>query len=113
MSWSSDELDELHRLLQNNFEMSDIARVMQRSKTSVIKAAKKILMQQLLYHDPSEVAANYNMTVDELRSCIVDKKFYLPPKSQSVPSSLYMLMLVLFTAGISRFGMVLSHNWYN
>ena len=114
MAWTAHDINELHALLQANYEVSDIARIMERSKKSVANAAKKILIQQLLYHDPSEVAANYNMSVDELRNKIVDKKFYMPPKSQVIlPSSFYMLMLVLFTAGISRFGMVLTNNWNN
>lgn len=113
MVWTSHDINELHSLLQQNFEIATIAEMMKRSKKSVAKAAKQVLIQQLLYHDPSEVAANYNMTIDDLRSKIVDKRFYMPVKAQMVPSSIYMLLLVLFTAGISRFGMVLSHNWNN
>lgn len=113
MAWTHHDINELHNLLQSNYEISDIAKIMERSKKSIAKAAKNVLIQQLLYHDPSEVAANYNMSVDDLRSKVVDKRFYMPVKSQVIPSSFYMLMLVLFTAGLSRYGMVLSHNWSN
>lgn len=113
MAWTSDDINELHSLLQSQCEIAEIAKMMNRSKKSVAKAAKKILIQQLLHHDPNEVAANYGISIEDLRSNIVDKRFYMPLKSQEIPASIYMLLLVLFTAGISRFGMVLSHNWNN
>ena len=82
MEWTNLEIQCLHDMLQQGMGINHIARELGRCRTSVIKASKKIMFQQLLYHDPSEVAANYNMSLYELRDTVVDKKFYITSVSQ-------------------------------
>lgn len=110
MEWSRYDIGCLHDMLQQKEPISNIAHQLERSRNAVVKAAKKIMFQQLLYHDPSEVAANYNMSLDELRRTIVDKKYYIPVRSQAIPQSVYVFLAVLFTAGISRYVQVLYKN---
>lgn len=111
MAWTACEIEELHEMLQANYNINTIGKILKRSRGAVVQAAKKIIMQQLFYHDPVQVAANYNMSVSELRNKVADPKFYVPLKGDLIPKSFYIFMLVLFTAGVSRFGMVLSQNW--
>lgn len=110
MEWTHEEITSLHEMLQRNEHMTDIVRKLGRTKNAIMHVVKKMVLQQLLYHDPSEVAANYNMSVHQLRNEIVDPKFYVPIRSQVIPKSFYMMLLVLLTAGVTRFGMVLSQN---
>lgn len=110
MEWTQDEIESLHEMLQRNERMTDIVRKLGRTKNAIMHVVKKIILQQLLYHDPSEVAANYNMSVHQLRKDIVDPKYYIPIRPNVIPNSVYMMMLLLFTAGVARFGLVLSQN---
>lgn len=113
MEWTNDEIQTLHNMLQQKHSTKFIAWKLGRTHNAVWNAMKKMMFQQLLYHDPSEVAANYKMSVDDLRNTVVDKKFYVPIKQHLIPQSVYMFLIVLVTAGITRFGHVLSHNWTN
>ncbi len=111
MEWTDLEIQHLHMYLQQNMSLSNIAKKLSRSRNAVVQAARKIVFQQLLYHDPSVVAENYNTTVADLRRYIVPSKFYVPVQSHPIPNSVVMFLTVLFAAGITRFGAVLTQNW--
>lgn len=110
MEWTLHEIHDLHERLQNKETLNSIAKDLNRSRNAVIQAAKKIMFQQLLYHDPSQVAANYALTMDDMRNIIVDKKYYIPVTKCDIPQSVYLFLAVLLTAGIARWGHVLSAN---
>jgi hypothetical protein len=72
------------------------------------------LLQQLIVHNASVVAANYGMTVDELSNQVAHDKFYVPVVSEShemIPKSLYIPFAIMCTIGMARFFMVLSQHW--
>lgn len=117
MEWTREDIVLLHGLLQDGqFSMTDMARICKRSRSATIAAARKILFQQLLNHTHKEVAENYGFnSVEDLRDFFHSEKYYVPPESRenyddSIPTSIYMAVGLLFVTGLARFGHVLAHN---
>jgi hypothetical protein len=114
--WSEDDIYLLEAYLRNSsYSMSDIAHLLRRSRSAVVVAARKIIMQQLLRHPVEEVAVHYRRTVKEFRQLLGDTKYYVPleadvPHHNSMLAPLAMVFGVIVASGIARFGMLLAHS---
>lgn len=119
MEWSNIHISLLFDFLREGISISTLAETFGRSRSAVINASRKIMFQHLLHHPIEDVAAMYGYSsVDDFRTAFASEKYYVkpetePPKAKEadrVPTSIWLVLGLLFTAGVARFGMVLSHS---
>lgn len=114
MEWSKNDIAILSTLLREGATIEEISEVFKRSRSAVIAAARKIMLQLLLHHPPEEVAKMYGFAdVEEFRNTFRSDKYYVAPKDdndRSIPTSFYMVLGLIVVSGIARFGMVLAQS---
>lgn len=76
--WTQEDLDMLANLVTNKVPMRYVCSALGRTQRAVEHALKNTMFQQLLYHDPQEIADFYNMKMTTLQEGIVSPKYYLP-----------------------------------
>ncbi len=110
--WSHIDITSLHTLLREGASISDISRTINRTRSAVIAAARKIIMQQLIYHSPGDVARNYGVLQDDLASIVGGQKYYVPivTNDHPIPTSVYMITGLIIACGVARFSHVLLHS---
>lgn len=113
MEWTIAEIQDLHLLLQDHREdgtsVNEIARLIGRTRNSVINAARKLVLHQFMNgHTKAEVVQAYGLR--NIRAVIGNDKFYVPIQDDtafSIPTHAWMVAGLIFAAGIARWGMVL------
>lgn len=76
--WTEDDISLLSEMFAAGLSLRTIARALGRTQRAVLNAQRNIIYQQLARHDPEDVAANYNMTIQALENDIVPSKYYVP-----------------------------------
>jgi hypothetical protein len=106
--WTTEDIELLHELIRKKASIQKKTVKLGRTRKAIEDATRKIMFQQLLEHAPSEVARNYDMSEEELKHNVVERKFYVPV-DKSIPMSIYVIGFMLLATGLFRFTTVLQN----
>jgi hypothetical protein len=85
--WSHADIVQLFELAKTGKKWWTFAEPLGRSAKAVQHAMRKMIIQQLIWHDADDVAATYNMDVYDLHCILAPRKYYVPIKPASAAAA--------------------------
>lgn len=76
--WSRADIVQLFSLAKTGKKPWAFADALGRSTSAVQHAMRKMIIQQLIFHDAEDVAATYHMDIYDLHRILAPRKYYVP-----------------------------------
>lgn len=101
--WTRDEIEDLHYMSFHQHTIKEMMYEFQRPRKSILKALRRIQMQQALFHPMEDVATAHNMKTEKLTKYLKDTLYYVPLPENQMPRFLIAATLL--------FGVVASYGY--
>ena len=102
-AWTRDEIEDLHYMSFHDHSLKEMMYEFQRPRKKILRALRKIQLQQALFYPLHEVATAHNIDEQKLVEHLKDPLYYVPLPENNVPQ--------LLIAATVIFGIVASYGY--
>lgn len=82
--WTREEIENLYDMSSSGYSITEMSRELNRSRYNIIRALKRVQIQQAIFNDLHEVANAHNVNTNQLEKRLKDPLYYIPLKRDEV-----------------------------